>query len=255
MSRNPERNAQKPGTSVPPNHQEPSRNRQRRISLTRCAASSRLSGQRFRGRQQRIGHSLPTPRPERRPQPKPFSAESDDMRLRGGGRTRNSHPTQPHGSTEAGGATSQNSKNLCKSKVETMENLPQQTEWTPSLPERSAHREWIGGRILTLLSHYWREDDPVELTAAIGRDWADVLEGLPQDAIQSACLKHMRTSQRKPTPAAIYQLAIEAMPRPRLVRAPVAEPPRPPRCTPEQAAEIMRRAGFRPKTFGGQDEA
>lgn len=136
-----------------------------------------------------------------------------------------------------------------------MANLTKQPEWTHSLPDRADHREWIGGRILTLLSHYWREDDPVELTAAIGRDWADVLEGLPQDAIQAACLKHLRTSQRKPTPAGIYQMALEAMPRPQIVhRAPVQEPERPPRCSPEAAEEIMRQAGFRPKAFGGQDE-
>lgn len=136
-----------------------------------------------------------------------------------------------------------------------MANLIKQPEWTHSLPDRADHREWIGGRILTLLSHYWREDDPVELTAAIGRDWADVLEGLPQDAIQAACLKHLRSSQRKPTPAGIYQLALEAMPRPQIVRpVKVPEPDRPPRCSPEAAAEIMRQAGYRPKTFGGQDD-
>ena len=126
----------------------------------------------------------------------------------------------------------------------------------PSLQERLSRREWILGRIATLLSHYWREDDPSELTEAIARDWADILEGLPPDAIQAACLKHMRTSQRKPTPAGIYQMSIEAMPRPQIVRsAPAPEPARPPRCTPEAAAEIMARAGYRPKTFGGQDDA
>lgn len=88
----------------------------------------------------------------------------------------------------------------------------------PSLPERAVHREWIGGRAITLLSHYWRDDDPVELTAAIGQDWADVLEGLPRDVIQMACIKYQRQeSRRKPTPGAIYQIASELMPRPSLV--------------------------------------
>ena len=81
--------------------------------------------------------------------------------------------------------------------------------------ERVEHREWIGGRALTLLSHYWRDDDPVELTGAIGRDWADVLEGLPQDAIQKACIQYQRDEpRRKPTPGAIYQVARAMMPRP-----------------------------------------
>lgn len=80
------------------------------------------------------------------------------------------------------------------------------------MPERAGHREWIGGRALTLLSHYWREDDPVEMTAAIGRDWADVLEGMPQDVIQSACIRYQREEpRRKPTPGAIYQIAAKMM--------------------------------------------
>jgi hypothetical protein len=55
----------------------------------------------------------------------------------------------------------------------------------------------------------------VELTAALGRDWADVLEGLSQDAIQKAAIQYQRNEpRRKPTPAAIYALAKEFMPRP-----------------------------------------
>lgn len=77
------------------------------------------------------------------------------------------------------------------------------------------HREWIGGRALTLLSHYWRDDDPVELTAAIGADWADVLEGLPREYIQRACVQYMRDEpNRKPKPGAIYQIARKLMPKP-----------------------------------------
>lgn len=71
---------------------------------------------------------------------------------------------------------------------------------------------------MTLLSHYWREDDPVELTAAIGRDWALVLEGLPQDIIERACLRYLRNEpRRKPTPGAIYEMARNMMPRPVVV--------------------------------------
>ncbi len=102
-----------------------------------------------------------------------------------------------------------------------MENLPEaKSESTHSLPERAAHREWIGGRVLTLLSHYWRDDDPIELTAAIGRDWADVLEGLPEEYIQRACLKYLRTEpRRKPTAGAIYQMARDLIPSPKVVRS------------------------------------
>lgn len=126
------------------------------------------------------------------------------------------------------------------------------------MPGRAVHREWIGGRALTLLSHYWRDDDPVELTAAIGQDWADVLEGIPQDYIQKACIQYQRDEpRRKPTPGAIYQIAKALMPRPAVVRPRIDNftPMRPPeeRCSPEAAAEIMARVGFRPRRFGGSD--
>lgn len=92
------------------------------------------------------------------------------------------------------------------------------TASTPSLQARADHREWIGGRAVTLLSHYWREDDPVELTAAIGADWADVLEGLPRDVIQQACIAYQRSEpRRKPTPGAIYAMALARMPKPKPV--------------------------------------
>lgn len=113
---------------------------------------------------------------------------------------------------------------------------------------RADHREWIGGRTVTLLSHYWRDDDDDALTGAIAADWADVLEGLPKDAIQKACLQYQREEpRRKPTPGAIYALAREAMPRPTLVRQPApAEPERPEPTAEERArvAEYVKQAGF-----------
>ncbi len=67
---------------------------------------------------------------------------------------------------------------------------------------------------MTLLSHYWRDDDPVQLTAAIGADWAKVLDGLPRDAIDWACIKWLRENpKRKPSPGAIYQLAKSRLPQ------------------------------------------
>ena len=131
-----------------------------------------------------------------------------------------------------------------------MANLPSKSNTsTPSLPERAEHREWIGGRAVTLLAHYWRENDPVQLTAAIGKDWADVLEGLPQEAIQRACVQYQREEpRRKPTPGAIYQLARKAMPTPRAVPQP--EPEREPRVTGEAATEICIAAGFTPRRMG-----
>ena len=124
---------------------------------------------------------------------------------------------------------------------------------TPSLRDQPDHRQWIAGRIYTLLSHYWREDDPDALTTAIASDWVEVLAGMPQRAIQTACLQYLRDEpRRKPTPGAILALARDATPSPpRLVVAYTALPPQPERISGERANEIMGELGFRPKTFGG----
>lgn len=121
-----------------------------------------------------------------------------------------------------------------------------------SSQQRRSNRQWILGRIATLLSHYWRDDDPSELTEAIARDWADILEGVPQAAIASACMKYLREEpRRKPTPGAIYKMARDAMPRPRVVSQ-IVRPdiPEPPRMTADRAAEITAQAGFHVKKFG-----
>lgn len=91
-----------------------------------------------------------------------------------------------------------------------------------SFQERTEHRGWIKGRALTLLSHYWREDDDPALMAAIGKDWADVLEGIPQEYIQKACIQYQRDEpRRKPTPGAVYEIARALMPKPRILPEPI----------------------------------
>lgn len=133
------------------------------------------------------------------------------------------------------------------------EPVNQNPDKMPSSQVRRAHREWIAGRSFTLLSHYWRDDDSEALTAAMGKDWADVLEGLPQDAIQKACIQYQRDEpRRKPTPGAIYALARDAIPRPKLVRQPLPPEPVKERCDPKTAQEICEAAGFTPKRFGGE---
>jgi len=113
-----------------------------------------------------------------------------------------------------------------------------------SLAARTEHRTWIKGRAATLLAHYWREDDDPALLAAIGKDWADVLEGIPQEYVQRACIQYQRDEPRKrPTPGAVYQIARALMPKPRIAQ-PSPEPERTP-ATPEQAAAILEAAGFK----------
>ena len=124
---------------------------------------------------------------------------------------------------------------------------------TLSLRDQPDHRQWIAGRIYTLLSHYWREDDPDALTTAIASDWVEVLAGMPQRAIQNACVQYLRDEpRRKPTPGAILQMARASAPPPRLVvTQPAPQPPKPERISAQRAAEIMNEVGFRPKGFGG----
>ena len=134
--------------------------------------------------------------------------------------------------------------------------------------QRTEHRTWIKGRALTLLSHYWREDDDPALLAAIGKDWADVLEGIPQEYVQRACVQYQRDEpRRKPTPGAIYQIARALMPRPEIVmRQPSVMIEAPPLTQAQReeadrklaerkarADEIMRQAGFRRINAGGDD--
>lgn len=122
------------------------------------------------------------------------------------------------------------------------------------LQDRQSRREWIAGRILTLLSHYWREDDPAEMDAALARDWCDILEGLPQDAIGKACMAFLRQEpRRKPTPGAIYAMAREYVPKPVIVAKPDKPEPERQRMSAARAAEIMAEVGFRPKRMGGDE--
>lgn len=121
---------------------------------------------------------------------------------------------------------------------------------------RLSHRLWIAGRVATLLSHYWRSDDPPELIEAIVRDWCDVLEHLPQDLIQRAVVQHIASPQgRKPTPGDIRGIAQAIMPAPKLVSLPRPPEPERHRVTAAEAEKIMTERGFRPKKFGGNDAA
>lgn len=65
--------------------------------------------------------------------------------------------------------------------------------------QRSEHREWIKGRVVTALAHFWREDDAPELISAVVRDWIDALEKYDQQQIQDAFLSHFTTSPKRPT--------------------------------------------------------
>lgn len=137
-----------------------------------------------------------------------------------------------------------------------MANLPDKAASVHSLRAHQAHREWIAGRIATLLSHYWRDDDPMELLTAMAADWVEVMAGMPQQAVQQACIQYLRDEpRRKPTPGAILELARLAMPAPSIVRQFSAHPePKRDVVTKEQREAIMNEIGFRPKQFRGEEQ-
>ena len=68
--------------------------------------------------------------------------------------------------------------------------------------------EWIVGRIQTLLGHYFRTNDPIDLGDAILADWCDMLRPYTQASIDMACktwlFDHPRT---RPGPGDIAKLA------------------------------------------------
>lgn len=71
-----------------------------------------------------------------------------------------------------------------------------------------AQRDWISGRIVTLLAHYWTADMPEKLQAAVAVDWVAILGHLPRHAIERACAEYLAGETRwRPTPGQIRTLA------------------------------------------------
>ena len=93
---------------------------------------------------------------------------------------------------------------------------------------------------------------------AMAADWVEILAGMPQKAVQEACIQYLRNEpRRKPTPGAILEMARMAMPAPAVVRnftaAPVLAPDRVV-VTKDQREAIMEDVGFRPKQVRGEDQ-
>lgn len=88
-------------------------------------------------------------------------------------------------------------------------------------------------------------------------DWVEVLAGMPQPAVQQACIQYLRNEpRRKPTPGAILEMARIAMPAPAIVRPFAAPHPEPKRdvVTKQQREAIMSEVGFRPKQFRSDEK-
>lgn len=113
--------------------------------------------------------------------------------------------------------------------------------------ERSKHRAWIGVRVESALSHFWRDRPSDLVMAEIMRDWMEALENYTQDEIRTAFREHIQSTHRKPTPSDIRKLVIGK----RMRDQPVVHEPEPERepCSPEAARQILEKAGFAPRKF------
>ena len=68
-------------------------------------------------------------------------------------------------------------------------------------------KEWLGGRIASLLALYFVANANEALNTSVALEWLEALQHLPQDCINRACGKWRDTEGRKPKPADIRQSA------------------------------------------------
>jgi hypothetical protein len=76
-------------------------------------------------------------------------------------------------------------------------------------------REWLMGRVMVLLSHFYRADEDPEIIRAQAADWYSVLKGFPVYAIDQACRDYLTEERAKPVPGAIVARCRKLMPAPR----------------------------------------
>ena len=69
-----------------------------------------------------------------------------------------------------------------------------------------ANTEWIAGRMVTLLSHYFQPGQDPNVSAAAGSDWMSILSPFPQVVIETACNEWLSTKHHRPTPAHMVEL-------------------------------------------------
>lgn len=73
--------------------------------------------------------------------------------------------------------------------------------------------DWIAGRIVTLLAHFWTPDMGDKVRGAVAADWLEIMGGLPAHAIAEACRIWLRTEKWRPKPSELYGLAHDRVKR------------------------------------------
>lgn len=118
-----------------------------------------------------------------------------------------------------------------------------QTHGSQPLPTR----EWLTGRVMVLLSHFYTQETDPAVVRAQAADWFDTLWDVPQEAIEGACRDYLRSGpRRRPSPGDIRNLATIRLPKQSRRNADdlaLDAPPREPG-DPERAKAILERAGF-----------
>jgi len=121
-----------------------------------------------------------------------------------------------------------------------------------ALPELERHRAMIAIELEVMAKKVdrfgWDRDRGTHAHDRLVTDWMDALQDYPLAEVKAACRACILASpNRMPNEGHVLEkimdarrVAIAAMPRPR-------DEPRPPRVTPEAAAEIMAGAGYTPR--------
>ena len=129
-----------------------------------------------------------------------------------------------------------------------------------------ATKQWISGRVATLLSQYFVSSVPDSMMAAIAEDWHEELKAYPSWAITKAVRWWMSSSnperRKKPVPGDIAAMAKREVGAVSLAKNAVkrfgGSMPTPPvkndspPLTAESARAISEAAGYRPKRMGGE---
>jgi hypothetical protein len=105
----------------------------------------------------------------------------------------------------------------------------------------------------------WDRDRNSAAHDRLVRDWIAALQDYPLDEIQEACRQWVRQNPRKMCNEGDIRSLIDTARHDEWLKRKAEMPPEPPappknKPTPEQANEILRQAGFAPKTFGRGDE-
>lgn len=111
-------------------------------------------------------------------------------------------------------------------------------------------REWLTGRVMVLLSHFYQAETDPAVVRAQAADWFDTLWDVPQFAVEAACRDYLRSGpRRRPSPGDIRNMAALHLPKPSRKNADdlAIEGPRPERVSPEAAAAMLAAAGFTPR--------